>query len=162
MRPPQGGTTGLTTGLSVDVGSAAKQIRALRAGEIDLAISGALVSQPGLRITTFGRQALVAILPRDHALAAQDSIALADFGRHPCVLLSPDAPVGATVHQAFADQGIVPQRIMTAVDPPLAVGLAAVANLGVRHVEFAHRLGGGRGFLGAFGQCRADRGDRCL
>lgn len=117
--------TGLTTGLSVDVGGAAKQIRALRAGEIDLAISGALPQQPGLRVTIFGRQALVAVLPRDHALAHQDRIALSDFSQHPCVLLSPDAPVGATVHQAFADQGIVPQRIMTAVDPPLAVGLAA-------------------------------------
>lgn len=112
------------TGLSVDVGSADKQIRALRTGEIDLAISGAVPAQAGLRITPFGRQELVAVVPQDHPLAAKTEIDLADYAQHPCVLLSPDAPVGATIQQAFTERGLTPLRTMTAVDPALAVGLA--------------------------------------
>lgn len=112
------------TQATLDSGRAAEQIRAIRAGEIDIGVAGSLGTIPGLRITPMHHSRLVAVMPRDHFLAVRERITLADFARHPCVLPSPNAPIGGMVLKAFASAGIHPARLMTSFTPSFAIGLA--------------------------------------
>ncbi|MCA0943843.1 LysR family transcriptional regulator [Salipiger pacificus] len=112
------------TEATLDSGRAVDQIRAIRAGEIDIGIAGSLEPLPGLRVTPMHRNKLVAAMPHTHLLAGKTEITLADFARHPCVLPSPAAPIGGMVLATFEQAGIRPMRLMTSFTPSFAIGLA--------------------------------------
>ncbi|MBN9677540.1 LysR family transcriptional regulator [Salipiger bermudensis] len=112
------------TEATLDSGRAVDQIRAIRAGEIDIGVAGSLGALPGLRVTPMYKSGLVAVMPRDHLLAQCDHVSLEDFARHPCVLPSGSAPIGATVLKTFDAAGISPLRVMTSFTPSFGIGLA--------------------------------------
>ncbi len=112
------------TEATLDSGRAVEQIRAIRAGEIDIGVAGALGALPGLKVTPMHRNRLVAVMPQDHPLTARDKVALEDFADHSCILPSPSAPIGGMILKAFEDAGIRPARVMTSFTPSFSVGLA--------------------------------------
>ncbi len=111
------------TEVTVDSGRAIEQIRAIRSGIIDVGLAGSVQPQAGLRITTLQEEKLVAIMPSTHPLASKEFVDLEDFAVYPSVLLSPHAPIGHTVMQAFERANVTPNKIMTSFAPSFAIGL---------------------------------------
>lgn len=66
------------------------------------------VDHPGIasfRVSSIG---MVCVVPKDHFLAAQDSVSVQDIAEEPLIFFHPNTPHGKLVRQIFLDAGIQP------------------------------------------------------
>jgi DNA-binding transcriptional LysR family regulator len=64
------------------------QVRAIRAGDIDIALLRPPVTDPTIVVRPLRRERLVAALPSDHPLAARQRISVADLRQEPFIVHS--------------------------------------------------------------------------
>jgi DNA-binding transcriptional LysR family regulator len=87
---------------------------ALRHGHADLGIAAGVpaVALAGLQARTLLREEFVAIVRRDHALAARASVPLAALAGEPMVLVPPATYTGSVIHAACRKAGFAPRAVL--------------------------------------------------
>jgi DNA-binding transcriptional LysR family regulator len=121
-----------------------EQIRALKAGMIDVAFGRVRIDDAAVHRVVLREEPLLAALPAGHALAAQAKVSLADLAREPFAIFPNDErpSFGASVLTAFGDHGLAPRELIEVGDLQSAMTLVAageavsLAPEGVRH--FTH------------------------
>ncbi len=110
----------------------ARRVGALvKAGEVDLGIGHAAGPEPELGAQLLFEDALVAVLPPGHALAARARLPLAALSDQPLVLTDPESSLRALAEAAFAEAGLpAPRPAYEATYMSTAVALAR-AGLGI-------------------------------
>ncbi len=107
------------------------QLAALRSGDIDVAIAYALPN-PEFHWKEMTPESLVALLPADHPLAQNESVAFKDFINDTLVL--PSANIATVLYNAIigecADAGFKPKSIQEVYTAQTAIGMVA-AGLGI-------------------------------
>lgn len=78
----------------------------LLALEVDAAVMAQVKSDPRVKGTALVTQDLLALIPRDHALAARRKVSLAQLAEHPLVLREQGSNTQRLVDDAFAAQGL--------------------------------------------------------
>ena len=108
------------------------QIRALKAGEIDVGIGRVRHEDPNIRRILLREEPLVAAVPSDHALAAKERVSLHDLIGETLILYPnhPRPSFADLVLEAFHDRGLIPGRTMEARELQVSLGLVA-AGMGV-------------------------------
>jgi DNA-binding transcriptional LysR family regulator len=103
--------------VTVDVGTSSVQLQALRNGNTDIGVAGALPPIPDMTLEPIGRSELMALVATDHPLAEASSFPLSALAAYPCILLSTNDPIGKLFHETVERQNIVPNEIITAGSP---------------------------------------------
>jgi DNA-binding transcriptional LysR family regulator len=114
----------------IESGSTAQK-RALRSGEIDIGLAYAL-PDAGFAYRELEPESLVIALPEDHALAAKDSVAIAELTQEVFILPSNSAAevLRHAVMMECADAGFQPKRVQEISTVQTALGLVS-ARFGV-------------------------------
>jgi DNA-binding transcriptional LysR family regulator len=133
--------------LELTEATTAQQAAALQEDRADIGIVAApLPDDSTLRTVSLRREALVAALPQDHALAARQELRLAELAAEPWILFP--ASYGPGLHRrivaACGRAGFVPRVVQEAVQMETIVSLVA-AGLGVSLVPPAMARLGRRG-----------------
>ncbi len=81
----------------------------VRAEEVDLGLTGGETLDPALEVLHAGADRLVAVMPRDHALARRRRVSAAQVAAEPLVLTARGTSVRAVVDAALAAAGHVPE-----------------------------------------------------
>lgn len=122
----QAAWTDAKPGIAVHVVEAATAplLRAVRAGELDLAVGWCPSYEPGLQFERLRDEPVMAHVAVDHPLAAEDSVGLERLAQETILVGSGDASRGYTeaVTKLFADAGLAPT---TLPDPYPDLGLLA-------------------------------------
>jgi DNA-binding transcriptional LysR family regulator len=89
----------------------ARQLEALRAGQIDLAITRELGAAEAIASRVIGHQRFVVLLPKTHPLAGRGTVKVADLANEPFVLFAPGIAPGLLqqIHQLCARAGFEPR-----------------------------------------------------
>jgi DNA-binding transcriptional LysR family regulator len=105
--------------------SSDRMVEQVRAGFVDLALVGCAAAPPtDLESLSIVSEGLVALVPRDHALAARRTAALAEVVPHPVVCLPSGTGIRAVFDRACAAQGLQPTVALQASAPDAVVDLA--------------------------------------
>jgi DNA-binding transcriptional LysR family regulator len=99
--------------IGVTVGTDDELLPALHAGLLDVAIVYNMLLPTGLQQQTIYETEVMAILPEDHRLAAEEAVDLADLAPEPLIMLE-STPSTANTHRMFNERGLTP-RILTAL-----------------------------------------------
>jgi DNA-binding transcriptional LysR family regulator len=99
--------------IGVTVGTDDELLPALHAGLLDVAIVYNMLLPPGLQQQTIYETEVMAILPQDHPLAAEEAVDLADLAPEPLIMLE-STPSTANTHRMFNERGLTP-RLLTAL-----------------------------------------------
>jgi DNA-binding transcriptional LysR family regulator len=99
--------------IGVTVGTDDELLPALHAGLLDVGIVYNMLLPPGLQQQTIYETEVMAILPEDHHLAAEDAVDLADLAPEPLIMLE-STPSTANTHRMFHERGLTP-RLLTAL-----------------------------------------------
>ncbi|HEX3647350.1 MAG TPA: LysR substrate-binding domain-containing protein [Pseudonocardiaceae bacterium] len=116
--------------LSLLEGNSALLVDDVRAGSLDLALTGAAELPSDLYNLTIISEPLVAVIPPGHPLAALPDLRLRDLVQHPLVCLPPGTGVRTVFDRACADQGLRP-RIALQASAGDAIADLAARNLAV-------------------------------
>jgi DNA-binding transcriptional LysR family regulator len=101
-------------------------VEGIHAGAIDLALIGtAIATPPGLNALVVASERLVALLPKDHLLAKQDQVTLAEIAEHPIVCMPKGTGIRTVFDQSCADLGIRPTIALQANAAAAITDLAA-------------------------------------
>lgn len=126
--------------IEIDIGGGATQVRALREGTTHVGLAAGVRAPAGLSSEKVGEGEIVAIVPRDHALADRSELPLEMLAELKCVMPSRRGPVGKLLLDTLARRGIVPPRFITAVSPALATGLVSTLKCCAISDNFASSL----------------------
>lgn len=94
--------------LSLNVHAYRGQLRAVAQGDATLGIAANVPGGPGLEQRVVGRGCFVAVIPRDHPLAACEQVSLGQLAACPSILPSRNSPWGQQIYRAFAEGGLDP------------------------------------------------------
>ncbi|MEK8074056.1 LysR family transcriptional regulator [Rhodococcoides navarretei] len=98
----------------------------VRAGELDIALVGVAAQAPdGLASMVVIDERIVAAVPPQHPLAAQDEATLAQVCEHPIVALPPGTGIRAVFDRDCAGVGLSPSITLQASAPDAVADLAA-------------------------------------
>jgi DNA-binding transcriptional LysR family regulator len=112
--------------ITVTAAGSDELMRALRAGQLDLAVVGLGTTAPGdLATHVITEEPLVAAVCHGHALAARTTITLAALARHPLISLPRGTGVRGCLDDACAAAGLAPRISFEAGDPRVLAQLAA-------------------------------------
>ena len=89
--------------VSVDVGTSAQQLHLLRSGQLDIGLLGGRITDDSVQRTDIGSATLLAIVPRNHALAASQEVSLDDLARAEALSLSSRGPIARIVNEKLAE-----------------------------------------------------------
>lgn len=109
----------------------------LREGSADIGVATeALNEEPDLVAFPWYEWRHAAIVPRGHALAAQDGVTLENLAEYPLITYHEGFTGRGRIDRAFADAGLVPDVVMTALDADviktyveLGLGVGIVASM---------------------------------
>jgi len=93
--------------ISVVVGADDDLLPALHTGRLDVAIVYDMLLPPGLHQQVIYETEVMAVLPADHRLAREQSVALADLAPEPLIMLD-STPSTANTHRVFREAGLTP------------------------------------------------------
>ena len=112
--------------------SPAEQMEALRAGRIHLGFMRSPEPDPGLVLTPFGREPLVAVLPAEHPLASRVRIPLRALAKDPFITVPRGQSLGGMdlILEACLEAGFRPRVAQQALELPSVIGYVA-AGFGV-------------------------------
>ncbi|OZD73335.1 LysR family transcriptional regulator [Rhodococcus sp. 05-340-1] len=113
----------------------------VRAGELDIALVGVAARVPdGVESMVVIEERIVAAVPPQHPLAAQDTATLAQVCEHPIIALPPGTGIRAVFDRDCYGEGLAPQITLRASAPDAVADLAArglgVAILSASMAEF--------------------------
>jgi DNA-binding transcriptional LysR family regulator len=113
----------------------------VRAGELDIALVGVAAQVPdGVESMVVIEERIVAAVPPQHPLAAQDTATLAQVCEHPIIALPPGTGIRAVFDRDCYGEGLAPQITLRASAPDAVADLAArglgVAILSASMAEF--------------------------
>jgi len=113
----------------------------VRAGELDIALVGVAARAPdGVESMVVIEERIVAAVPPQHPLAAQDTATLAQVCEHPIIALPPGTGIRAVFDRDCYGVGLAPQITLRASAPDAVADLAArglgVAILSASMAEF--------------------------
>lgn len=112
-------------GISLFEGCSEQLVDQVRAGETDLALIGTPGGIPdGLEAMTVASEALVALVPEGHALAALEGITLRRLCAYPLVCLPEGSSVRSVLDHACAGAGLRPNIALSATAPASVADLA--------------------------------------
>jgi DNA-binding transcriptional LysR family regulator len=135
--------------LTLDGGTDAKLLEEAVAGDLDLIVVGDDQELPErMRVWTLHREPLLAVMTKDHKLAGQKSIAIADLDGVDMIVLT-NCPIATRLMQMCADAGVAPKFATRAANcdqvislirdglgiATLPVSLAVSSDLVVKPVE---------------------------
>lgn len=100
------------------------------AEEVDLGITGGLVTDPDLQVLVQTQDQMHVVTPENHELCRLDTVTLEDVVRHPLILMATTTSVRALVDAAFLGAGLRPIISAEATYMSTAVGMVR-AGLGV-------------------------------
>lgn len=83
---------------------------AVLARRVELGFTFVPAQDPDLASALFERRALVALVPREHALAQHDVVSLADLSATTVIAFQGDQPLGRALDEAFLQRGKRPRR----------------------------------------------------
>lgn len=108
------------------------QIRALRSGEVDLALLRPPVSDPAVAVHVLRRERLVVVLPADHRLASRRLLSVADLEAEPFIVHSSrrDAVMAGLVLRLCQESGFEP-AVRHEVDETSTLVTLVAGGLGV-------------------------------
>ncbi|MFV0383311.1 LysR family transcriptional regulator, partial [Paracoccus sp. (in: a-proteobacteria)] len=115
--------------MTLEGGGQRAQIEALRSNAADIAVGGRVRQPIELRQTVIGDFPLVAVVPRDHPLAAEEVFDLAFLAEYGSVMHNPQAPIGEFLFEELRRRGIAPKRYLSAFTLPFGVSLARHTHL---------------------------------
>ena len=92
--------------LRVDYRNADEIYRALHDGEVDLGLVAYPTEMPRIECLPFSNDQLAVVCPKDHPLAKQKKVKLADLEDQNFVQFSEDAPTRRATDAILADQGV--------------------------------------------------------
>jgi DNA-binding transcriptional LysR family regulator len=95
------------------VGADDDLLPALHVGQLDVAIVYDMQLPPGLRQQVIYETEVMAVLPKNHRLAGEQSVALSDLAPEPLIMLE-STPSTANTHRVFREAGLKP-NLLTAV-----------------------------------------------
>lgn len=81
-------------------------LQAVLTQQVELGVAFIQETHPNLQIRYLCENRLVAALPREHPLAAQESVHLRDFIDQPFIGYGADSPIGRVIRKLFLDEGI--------------------------------------------------------
>jgi len=81
-------------------------LQAVLTQQVELGVAFIQESHPSLRIQPLYENQMVAALPRDHPLAAKESLELKDFLTEPFIGYGADSAIGRLVRKLFQDEGL--------------------------------------------------------
>jgi DNA-binding transcriptional LysR family regulator len=112
--------------LTVEIGAAHDQLRALRKGILDVGILAGLVQvDPGMRKRSIGTGRFVCLAPEEHPLADRISLSMTDLRGHGPRVTMPRRPLGRILHDALDAVGVEAEGLVTAGSLQFFPGLAA-------------------------------------
>lgn len=98
----------------------------VRAGELDIALVGVAARVPdGVESMVVIEERIVAAVPPQHPLAAQDTATLAQVCEHPIIALPPGTGIRAVFDRDCYGEGLAPQITLRASAPDAVADLAA-------------------------------------
>ncbi|WP_366654238.1 LysR family transcriptional regulator [Fodinicurvata sp. EGI_FJ10296] len=93
--------------LNVDIATAAQQIRAIRAGQVDLGLVAGTIDSPDLVTTRIGQGKLVVLVPVESPLAEKDAVTVGDLADHSgWIRMTSRGPIGRILNDVFVKEGI--------------------------------------------------------
>lgn len=101
---------------------------------VELGFTFVAAQEPGVSSTLFEKRALVALVPRNHALAQHDVITVADLTSTTVIAFQADQPLGRALDDAFAQRAKRPRRRVEIGHSFLAWSLVS-QNVGVAVVD---------------------------
>jgi DNA-binding transcriptional LysR family regulator len=111
--------------VTLSEGSSADMMAQVRDGTADLALVGCAGAPPAdLASLTIVSEGLVAVAPRDHALAGRRRVRLTELVSHPLVCLPPGTGIRAVLDRACAARGLDATVVLQASAPDTVVDLA--------------------------------------
>ncbi|WP_069767926.1 LysR family transcriptional regulator [Streptomyces sp. LUP30] len=100
-------------------------VEQVRAGAVDVALTGTATLPDGLDALTIVSERLVAAVPAGHPLARQRRVALRDLAAHPIVCMPPGTGLRTVFDRACAAQGLRPAIALEASAADAIADLAA-------------------------------------
>ncbi|BBH46312.1 LysR family transcriptional regulator [Pseudomonas sp. KU43P] len=91
--------------------------------KVDLAIAALPVVHDHLHSQPFMRGRMVAVMPADHVLAGQSTLALHELAGHALLLFRPDMPFGQLLAEAIARRGLQLDSLLSFTNANEAVAL---------------------------------------
>ena len=116
--------------ISLTEAASAQLVEELQLGRLDLVLVGSVALPRGVATRVVADEALVAAVPRQHALAGRSRISVAALQEWPLISLPRGTGLRACVEDACAAAGFRPHVALEAGDPRLVTRLA-VRGLGV-------------------------------
>ena len=92
--------------VSIDVGTAERQLAGIRSGQVDLGIMAGRIAAQGEEATRVGEGCLVALVPKDAAAAAKQQIPLEELVRLQTVDSTARGPIGRILDEAMRSRGV--------------------------------------------------------
>ena len=112
--------------LALQEGNSDRLVADVRAGELDIALVGVAARAPnGLESMVVIDERIVAAVPPQHPLAAQDEATLAQVCEHPIIALPPGTGIRAVLDRDCHGAGLAPQITLQASAPDAVADLAA-------------------------------------
>jgi len=112
--------------LALQEGNSDRLVADVRAGELDIALVGVAARAPdGLESMVVIDERIVAAVPPQHPLAAQDEATLAQVCEHPIIALPPGTGIRAVFDRDCAGVGLAPSIALQGTAPDAVADLAA-------------------------------------
>jgi len=92
--------------IAVNIGTLSQQVHLLKTGVLDIGIVAGRVSEDGLNVRKMGSGSLKALIPREHTLAKNQTISIAQLAKFDAISLSPRGPIGRLLNEAITSQGL--------------------------------------------------------
>lgn len=115
----------LTVQFHFDVGSTTKILAGLKDEKYDIAFCSRKEKEPGIQFSPIGREDLVVVVPKDHELAKNDSIALEQTLSYPQVYFSKTSGLRPTIDALFEKIHGKPQIAYEVEEDSFMAGLVA-------------------------------------
>ena len=112
--------------LAVQEGNSDRLVADVRAGDLDIALVGVAAQAPdGLASMVVTDERIVAAVPPQHVLAAQNAATLAQVCEHPIIALPPGTGIRAVFDRDCHGVGLAPKVTVQASAPDAVADLAA-------------------------------------
>ncbi|MBV8124732.1 MAG: LysR family transcriptional regulator [Burkholderiaceae bacterium] len=127
--------------VSISTGNSLQMVDALLEFKVDLATSSHLEQDQRLHRQLLGKDPLVLLLPRDHALATQRAVSLQALRGLDLIMRERGSITRRVTEQAFGEHGVAPRRVLEIASRE-AIREAVMAGMGVsvfaRHETGTH------------------------